>query len=52
MGNRPGGGIVLVGSCPSGEVSWWGVDLVESCPSGESSGLELSGWEMSSGELS
>ena len=40
-------GIVLVGNCPSGELSWWGIVLVGSCPGGE-----LSGWELSGGELS
>ena len=39
--------IVLVGRCPSGESSCWGVVLEGSCPAGESSG-----WELSSGELS
>ena len=29
VGNCPGG------SCPSGELSWWGVVLVGSCPGGE-----------------
>ena len=28
-------GVVLVGSCPSGELSWWGVVLVGSRPGGE-----------------
>ena len=42
MGNYPSGEFT-----PSGELSWWGVFLVGSCPGGE-----LSGWELSSGELS
>ena len=28
-------GVVLVGSCPGGELSWWGKVLVGSCPGGE-----------------
>ena len=45
-------GVVLVGSCPGEELSWWGVVLEGSCPGGESSGRELSEWDFSSGELS
>ena len=41
-----------MGSCPSGELSWWGVVLVGSRPGGELSGWESSGWELSTGELS
>ena len=77
MGSRPGGelsrcelsggGGALVGSCPCGESSWWGVvqvgviwwgvALVGSFPCQESSwwglsGRELFGGELSSGELS
>ena len=37
----PSGGIVLVKSCPSGELSWWGVALVGNCPSGEFSWWRL-----------
>ena len=36
-----------MGSCPSGELSWWGVVLVGNCL-----GEELSDGELSSGELS
>ena len=41
-GSCPGGessqcGVVLVGSHPSVELSWWGVIPVWSCPGGESS---------------
>ena len=32
---RPGG------SCPVGEVSWWGVVLVGTCPGGELSRVEI-----------
>ena len=32
MGNCPN---VLVGNCPSGELSWWGIVLVGNCPGGE-----------------
>ena len=33
-----------MGSCPCGELSWWGVVLVEICPSGELSWWGLSWW--------
>ena len=32
MGNCPGERIVLVGNCPGGELSWWGIVLVRNCP--------------------
>ena len=34
MGSHPSGGIVLLGSSPSGELSWWEVVLVGNCPGG------------------
>ena len=36
MGNHPGG------SCPSWELSWWGIVLVGSCLVGSHPGGELS----------
>ena len=52
MGSCPSGelswwGVVLVGSRPAGKFSLWGIVLKGSCPGGESSR-----WELSSGELS
>ena len=44
MGSCPGGDTVLVKSCPSCELYWWGVVLVGgivlvgSCPNGDSGG--------------
>ena len=34
-----------MGSCPDGDLSWWGVVLEGSYPGGELSGWELSEWE-------